>query len=292
MAALRINFLAIAAVAVLSGCGGGGGDGGTTPPAGSNGLPFGSNGQNLSDAEGVNVVAEGASFAVGSGPAIGPATIRVNAGFFGGGGATNSLDGTLQIFGETVTITNGVGTLSTNEEVRLIFEPDRVGTYVAAVDAAVSDVTGGTINGGGAYVFGFETSPSAMSGLSGGTTTYTGGFQTSGSFAGSTDTETEYEGGITIVADFGSSVDVTLDGTFDGTTNMDLSNGSIPISGNGFSGGLSCDLGCSGTGSAISGTFYGPNADEVGGVLSIDVTVGGQTYDGVGTFIIVLPTSS
>ena len=293
MAALRINFLAIAAVAVLSACGGGGGDegGGTPPPAppSDNGLPYAADGQSLVGAEDTEVVAEGASFQVGSGPTLGAATIRVSSGFFAGAGATSSLNGTITIFGETVTIENGVGTIPiTGEEVRLIFESDRVGTYVAAVDVAVSDVTDGMINGGGAYVFGYETSPATISTL--GTTEYRGSFQAYGSLNGSEDTDTEYDGGILIIADFDSDVDVTLDGDLDDVGSMVLRNGSIPISGNSFSGGLSCPAsGCDSTGSQISGTFYGPNAEEVGGVLSINATVGGQDYDGVGTFIIVSP---
>ena len=288
-AAFLNTLLATTAVAVLGACS----SIGTSIPPSDNGLPYAAAGRSLAGAEDTDVVAEGATFQAGNGPTIGGATIRVNSGFFAGAGATSSLDGTITIFGETVEIIDGDGRLSTDEEVRLFYEPDRVGTYVAAVEAAVSDVTGGTINGGGAYVFGFETSPAVISDLGNGTITYSGNFQVYGSRGGSEVTDTEYEGALTIIADFGSSVNVTLDGELAGVGSMDLSNGSIPMSRNGFSGALNCGPGCSGSGSGISGTFYGPNAEEVGGVLSIDVNnAGGQTYDGVGTFIIVLPTSS
>ena len=272
----------------LAACGGGGGDGdgsggGGTPVPGSNGLNYGMAGQQLEDAEGVAVSMSSASFQVGSGPDIGGATITVNANFFDGG--TQNLDGTIQIFGQSVTITNGVGALSTGEEVRLTYEPNRSGTYAAAVDATVSSLN--DINGEAAYVFGFETNPATVNARTAGVVTYSGDFQATGSVGGSA-ALTEYEGGITVVVSFADDdADFTLDGTFNGTQNVDLGRNNVNFSGYSITTGLNCTSGCSGTGSSVDATFYGPNADELGGVLEIDINVNGVgAYDGVGTFVI------
>lgn len=279
----------LTAFVALTACGGGGGDGGgggggATP--GTNGLNFGAAGQQLSDAEGTAVTMNAASLQVGGTPSISSATITVDSGFFNG--ATTDLDGTIQIFGETVTITNGVGALATGEDVRLTYEPNRSGTYAAAVDATVSNATGGTLNGESAYVFGFETNPDAIAARTTGSLTYTGDFQATLS-ADQANTQTEYEGGITVVVDFvGDDADFTLDGVLAGATDVDLTATGLDIAGNGIAGGLNCTLGCSGgAGSSdVDATFYGPDADELGGVLTVDIEVDGNDFDGVGTFII------
>ncbi|MDX8353490.1 transferrin-binding protein-like solute binding protein [Cognatiyoonia sp. IB215182] len=286
---LRSAFV-LTGLLALAACGGGGGSssddgggGGTTP--GTNGLDFGANGQDLSDAEGTAVTMRSASFQAGSGPSIEDATITLDAGFFNGG--TANIDGRIEIFGQSVDITNGAGTLPTGENVVVIFEPGRAGTYAAALEVQVSAGTG-TINGEQAYVFGFETNPSQIAARTSGRATYSGDFQAFGSIDGSSNTQTEYEGQITIVVDFTGSgnADVDLDGTLNGATNVDLSADNLPISGNGFTGSLACAAGCSGGGSSIDATFYGPDAVEVGGVLDIDVSVSGDDFDGVGTFVI------
>ncbi|WP_341366006.1 hypothetical protein [Yoonia sp. BS5-3] len=269
-------FACIALVG-LSACGSSDGGGGGT--AGSNGLDFGAVGQELSDAEGNAVTMSAGTFQVGSGPSISDATITVDSGFFNG-----DLDGTIEIFGETVTITDGVGSLTTGEEVRLTYEDSRSGTYAAAVEASVSSLN--DINGEGAYVFGFETNPTTVDARTG-SLTYVGDFQATGSVGGST-TQTEYEGGLTVVVNFDSDeADFTFDGVLDGSTDVDLGGDGLDIVGNQISGDLGCDLGCSGSASEVDATFYGPDVDELGGVLIIDVSVTGVgTYDGVGTFVI------
>lgn len=252
----------------LAGCGSSGGStGGTT----SNAV--------LADIEGTTVTSSAASFEVGDGPNISNATISVDSGFFSG-----NLDGTMEILGETVTIVDGVGELTTGEEVRLTYETNRAGTYAAAIDATVSSMNG--INGETAFVVGAETRASTISARTTGTLTYVGDFQATGSVGG-VNTQTEYEGGITVVVDFASDdADFTLDGVLDGSTDVDLEGTGLDISGNGISGDLDCDLGCSGSASEVDATFYGPDANELGGVLIIDVTANGDTYEGVGNFVI------
>ncbi|MDX8348832.1 hypothetical protein SLH49_12660 [Cognatiyoonia sp. IB215446] len=294
---MKISLLRSAVVLVgmlaLAACGGGGGSsssgggsgGGGGSSSGTNGLDFGANGQELSDAEGADVTMRSASFQAGNGPSIEDATITLDAGFFNGG--TANIDGRIEIFGQSVDITNGAGTLPTGENVVVVFEPDRAGTYAAALEVQVSAGTG-SIDGEQAYVFGFETNPSQIAARTSGTATYSGDFLAFGSLNGSSNTQTDYEGQITVVVDFTGSgnADVDLDGRLNGATDVDLSADNLAISENGFDGSLSCDTGCSGGGSSIDATFYGPNAVELGGVLDIDVNVGADSFDGVGTFVI------
>ncbi|MEL6840442.1 MAG: transferrin-binding protein-like solute binding protein [Pseudomonadota bacterium] len=285
--------LTFAALVALAACGGGSGsDGGSGggPTAGTNGLDFGEAGQQLSDAEGTAISMRSASFQVGAASSIGNATITLDTGFFNGGPANRAnLDGSIQILGQTVTITDGSGTLPTGEEVFVTFEPNRVGDFAAAVEVSVTSGAGmGTIDGEQAYVFGFETNPDEIEAIISGTAIYSGDFLATGSVNGAANTDTPYEGAITIEVDFlgTGNADVDLDGQLDGAINVDLTANNIPLSGNGFAGDLGCASGCTDEGSSVDATFYGPNAAEVGGVLAIDIEVGGDDYDGVGTFVI------
>ncbi|PJI91397.1 hypothetical protein BC777_0224 [Yoonia maricola] len=276
-------------VMTLTACGGGGGDGGSNTDSGGgggtpgpNGLPFGAEGQSLDDAEGVAATSLAATVEQGNAPDIENVTITVNRDFFDGG--LNDLDGTIEIFGETVIISNGSGNLN-GDEVLLTFEPNRVGTYTAVFDIDVVDSSGTT--GAGAYVFGFETDPTVIAARTTGSLIYNGDFQATGSLDGGP-VDTEYEGDITITVDFvGDSAGVDIDGTLNGSTTVNLDADSIALSGNGFSGGLECTSGCNGVGSSsIDATFFGPDADEVGGVLGVDVSVGGNSFEGAGSFIV------
>ncbi|KQI73214.1 hypothetical protein AN191_04845 [Loktanella sp. 5RATIMAR09] len=272
-----------------TGGGGGGGGGGVDPTPGSNGLPFGASGQMLSAAEGEAVTMRSASFQVGNAPSIETVTITVGAGFFQGG--AQNLNGTITIFGEPdpITITNSTGTLSSGQEVVLTYEPNRSGTWAAAIEASADSFNRADAMQS-AYVFGFETNPTTVATGVTGTSTYTGVFQAQGSLNGANNTDTEFAGGMGVVVNFAgtgtASVDL-LDAQINGVgTEVDM-DGQFNLAGNGFNGGLGCaSSGCSGTGQ-IDATFYGPNADELGGVLTFDVAVSGQgTFDGVGTFIL------
>jgi hypothetical protein len=271
-----------------SGGGSGGGGGGVDPTPGSNGLPFGAVGQTLpDDAVDQAITMRSASFQSGGAPTIENARITVDAGFFQGD--TPNLDGTITIFGNSapITLTNGQGVLASGETVTLTYEPNRTGAYAAAIEASVGSLN--DINGEAAYVFGFETDPATIAARSGGTVTYTGDFQSFGSLAGAPNSDTEYAGGMIVGVDFTGTRNATvaLDGQIGGTQDVDMS-GTMGLVGNGFFGDLNCNTaGCTNNGSEIDATFYGPNADELGGVLAIDITVTGVgTYDGVGTFIL------
>lgn len=278
-----------------SGTDGSGTDGGgvTQPPSvvtGSNGLNFGANGQSLTEAEGVAVTTRSAGFESGSGASIGDAVITLDAGFLEAAPADRS--GSLQIGTETVSITNGSGVLSTGEAVIVTFEEDRAGTYAGALEVSIAGATGTAVNGENAFVFGFETDPDVIADRTSGSFEYTGGFQAFGSLDDADDTSTEYEGEMTVVVSFegNGTADVTLDGQLNGTTSADLG-GTLDISENGFSGALSCTAGCTGDGSSIDAGFFGPDADEVAGVVGVDFTAGGASFDGVGSFVLTDPVA-
>ncbi|MGJ8588836.1 MAG: hypothetical protein ACSHXW_11835 [Yoonia sp.] len=56
---------------------------------------------------------------------------------------------------------------------------------------------------------------------------------------------------------------------------------------------MNCTTGCTGAASEVDATFYGPNANKLGGDLAIDTTATGfGPYDGVGTFILTNPTAN
>ncbi len=282
MTSCLTKTLIMTALFGLAACGGGGSGGvSATPTPGTNGLDFGFPGQELDDAEGAAVTMSTAAFQEGSGATTTDATITLDAGFFAG--ANN---GTIQIFGETVTITNGAGNLSGGEDVQVIYETDRSGTYAAALEVSVSGTGMGAVNGEGAYVFGFETDPTELAALTSGSATYEGGFQVAGVVDDGASTA-EYEGTITVTADFLNDLaDVELDGTFDGGTDIDMEGTDLAIATSGFAGALSCTSGCSASSSNVDATFYGPDGAELGGVLGIGFTAGAADYDGVGTFII------
>jgi hypothetical protein len=99
---------------------------------------------------------------------------------------------------------------------------------------------------------------------------------------------------MTVAVNFGGSgnASVTLDGQIGGTVNFGMA-GNIRLAGNGFAGLMNCTTGCTGAASEVDATFYGPNANELGGVLAIDITATGfGPYDGVGTFILTNPTAN
>ena len=285
MNAVIIRSSAIAVMFGLAACGGAGGDGGggggggVSPPS-TNGLPYASN-QNLSQAEGVQITADGAQVQDGA-VTRGPGTITLDSGWFSG-----NLNGTVTIFGETVTITGGAGTLvSTGQEVQVIFDGNRSGTYAATIQVVTYGAPqAGAIDGEVGYVIGFETSPSQVDARSG-SLKYTGEFVAGGVLNGTT--EAEYDGAITFTVNFSSNlVTGSLDGDLNSTTPVDLTLASgTPINGNGFSGALNCIAGCSGGAGQVDATFYGPNAAELGGVLLLDF----NNFDGAGTFILTNPT--
>lgn len=285
MQAVIIRTSAVAVILGLAACGGAGGAGSVTP--GTNGLDYGANGQNLSQAEGATITADGAQVRDGT-VTRGPGTITLDSGWFSGNlNETITLNGTVTIFGEPVSISGGAGTLpSTGQQVQVIFDGSRSGTYSATIQVVTYDAPDpGAIDGEVGYVIGFETNPSQVNALSG-SLKYTGEFVAGGVLDGTT--EAEYDGAITFTVDFSSDrVTGSLDGEIDSSTPVDLTLAvGTSINGNGFSGALNCGAGCSSSSSQVDATFYGPNAAELGGVLALDF----NNFDGVGTFILTDPT--
>jgi hypothetical protein len=274
--------LILTALLATTACGGGGGSDDPVvvdPSPGTNGLPSGVTGQDLSDAEGTEMTLAAAGYENGSGASVtqgGTVTLATN---FLTGGPSN-LDATISMFGEEVTITNGIGTLLNGNIVTLEYDPSSNGTYAGAFSAANHDA--GTYVGETAYVFGFETDPAKMQ--TSGTVEYSGGFLANGLAGGS---EVAYEGTITIDVNFAGSATGTLDGVLDGSTDLDLDLDNGALSGNGITANLNCDTSCSTSTSTLDGTFYGPNAEELGGVLAIDTNV----FEGAGTFVITVTGS-
>jgi hypothetical protein len=262
---------------------GGSGDDPVVPPTAGNGLAYGTIGQDLSDAEGTEMTLASAGYTVGTGAAVTPGgSVTLAVDFLTGGPANlSALDATIEMFGETVTITNGSGTLSSGNTVTLTYEPTRTGDYAGAVSIA-NHTSGGVYAGETAYVFGFETDPADM--LTSGTAEYSGGFLAHGLAGGS---EAEYEGEITINVNFAGGVSGTLDGVLDGSTNLDLNLSGGALSGTSITADLDCAVGCSSSTSTLDATFYGPNGEELGGVLAIDTNV----FEGAGTFIITVTGS-
>lgn len=276
-----ILFAALATTA----CGGGGGETPdptpvTDPTDTRNGLPYAAS-QVISDAEGVAMTLTTASYQTAGGATIeAPRTVTVDAGFF----SSNQLNGTITIFGEVVPITNGQGTLDNTYTVTVVYEADRSGDYVAAFEAVALD--GSEYVGEEAYIVGFETRPSAVAAQTGGSAVYTGDFVAHGLASGN---EAEYEGGVVFTVNFN---DNNAAGTFDGGLNggagnggsdVDLAMGTTSFSGtNNFNGTLTCAAGCSGSAGTVDAAFYGPDADEIGGVIAVDF----DGFEGAGSFII------
>ncbi|SFR38244.1 hypothetical protein SAMN04488005_1207 [Yoonia tamlensis] len=278
MVTTATKSMAFMALLATTACGGGGGDNPVVSPT-PNGLPYGATGQDLADAEGVQMSLAAAALSSTGVSVVQGGSVTLATDFLTGGPANQgALDATIEIFGEVVTITNGSGTLSNGHSVTLIYEPDRSGQYAGAVSLTTFNTSGGQ-SGEVGYVFGFETDPADMQVT--GTATYSGGFVANG-FAGLG--AAEYEGTITIAVNFAGPVSGSLDGMLDGTTALDLNLSGGALSGNGITAGLTCAAGCTGGAGDLDASFYGPNAEELGGVLAIDSNV----FEGAGTFIITV----
>ena len=280
---LKRSILLLALLGTAA-CGGGGDTPDPTPVTDPtetrNGLPYAA-GQVISDAEGLAMTLTSASYQTASGATIeSPRTVTLDAGFF----STDQLNGSITIFGEVVQITNGQGTLANTNTVNVVYEPERSGDYVAAFEAVALD--GNNYVGEEGYIVGFETRPSAVAAQTGGSVVYTGDFVANGLAARS---EAEYEGGVVFTVNFN---DNTVAGTFDGGLNggagsggsdVDLAMGATSFSGNNnFNGSLTCADGCDGSAGTVDAAFYGPAADEIGGVIAVDF----DGFEGAGTFII------
>lgn len=276
-------------IVVLTACSGGGGDDDDPAPntTGTNGLPFGEAGQTLEDAEGVELSTTMASYNVGLGASLNEGQfVQIDSGTLDG-----AFNGEISVNGERITISDSLGVTSDGNNVQVFYEPMDSGIYAGAVDVLISDGTSGAQISENAFVFGFETSPDAIAGRTTGTLTYVGGYQASGSLGGEF---SEFDGTMTLTADFdgAGSVAGELSGEVSGGGRIEMSFGSLDISGSGFSGDIACDSGCSGVSAGeIAGAFYGPDAEEVGGVLAFEFEddTSSDDFAGAGTFVLTDP---
>lgn len=294
----------VALFLALAGCGGGGAssvDTGPQPVPGTNGLDYGFEGQDIRDSEGATIVTPGASFRETSDPANGTVTLTLAPGFFNA--APTDQNATVTMFGETVEINGGEGFLSNGQTVRLLFDPANNGTY----SAILSLVSYGTlepgiaspIDGEQVVVFGYETDPTTIQSVlpgSLGVTTYSGDFaasgivrDTSGDVVG--DRGTQFDGSISFEIDFNSSrANGQIVGTYSTPTEivpLTLNMGLGSYNDSGFTGTFNCPD-CTENASFVEATFFGPAAEELGGVIAIDATsdVNGEDlqFTGVGGF--------
>ena len=270
------------------GSGGGGGGAGGDDGGGPGGpvLPT------IDDSTSISQTTRIANFQIGDAgtPGIGEnASIQLDAGYL------TAISGTVELFGQSVSITNGRGTLN-GQEVRVEIDASSVGAFAVPVSVfsyGPNLASPANPSGEAAFVVGQETAGSYLSAQPNGSVNYSGGFAVQGVLQiGGCQELAELEGDITVNVSFGGAdtATATLDGAYDpasgGPRSVELGITNAPISENGFGGTLSCISGCSTNGSTIDATFYGPEAEEVGGVLAIDITRGGEVYEGAGTFVI------
>lgn len=259
---------AVVVLISLAACGGGGGGDGPVT-LGTNGLDY-AVGQSLAEAEGEQMSLTNASYTPASGAQVSQgATVTLDAGFLTGG----DLNGTFEINGNLVDINTGEAVVG-GQTFTLIYEPNRSREYAGAIEIVVE--TNGIRDGETHFVFGFETNPNN---LPSGSATYAGDFQVAGLLNGS---DAEYEGGISFDVDFLGNVTGELLGESAPFENVGLELTEVPVVSNGFSGHLNCTSGCSGNAGNLDATFYGPNAEELGGVIAVEF----GEYTGAGTFII------
>lgn len=295
---VRVAAAALSLLA-LSGCGGGGGTEGTIGDIvvgpGNNGLPGAVEGLTLSgDATGIEFDAASArSSAAGQQLVTIPVTFGADFFRYSVLDGPGALDADIVVNGQPVTITNGVGSYGGSEAV-LTYDPDTMGEYSAIFGVTVPEQ--GIQQ---AYAVGFETDPSVLATISR-AVLYEGGFSAQGTSRRSGDVqEAELDGSVAFLVDFDGAdrISADLEGTWThgaGGTSLTLYLKLDPraLDGNEFSGALLCaDRSCSGSSSRISGTFYGPMANELAGVMAIDATVSGYTFEGAGNFLITDPVA-
>ena len=204
----------------------------------------------------------------------------------------DSLEGTLTLGGstlnfvydsfrdETYAIWNGqaVEPYLSNEE-----------TYVSAVAFYTYDDSKTGFDTEAVTLIGFETNPAN---LPSGFTTYSASGDGYGNFleAGSvTEQEVQFYIDAFLDVDFDSlqvDGDIYLELDTAGESRIaDLRMVSTDLQGNGFDTTAVCLNGCSGSSSLVGGAFYGPNAEEIAGLLALDISDGTKRFVGAGAFL-------
>lgn len=180
---------------------------------------------------------------------------------------------------------SGTTTLDSGVEIDLILDETGAHSQGYAIFTYAyegDDPQDGQLNADGSFILGFETDPEVVAAAQG-TATYEGIFGGFGAVenlsANTIENEVSIEGDITLQVSF-DDMDVDADiegfvGVGDDSASFDGALRDAPIVGNAFSGMLdiSCadDANCT-SDSSIGGAFYGPDRDEVAGLLSFNVT--------------------
>ena len=175
------------------------------------------------------------------------------------------------------------------------------GTNYVQIWGFYADMTQSGIGTTGFATIGTETTPAAISALSG-TATYAGPARLDvypANTTGGAANRTKFRGNLNMNVDFGSSTisgmisNMTVgqpgqpDTSFAGTMALDPT----AINSNGFAGTMTPDAatlaqiagGATGTGT-YGGTFYGPSANQLGGTMTFSGTAGGVGQNGIGYF--------
>ncbi len=316
MTRMNISLLAATSISFLSACMGGGGDAtssakGTSivvlpaPPAPpqENGLPYGVAGQSLAEIEGDELTALQSSIDDVTGAAGDTVTITLDPGFFAAGPTARNAQAIF--LGQPVTISGGEGTLANGQTVRLFYDPSTAGTYagsaqLAAYAALESVSPTDPINAEAHYLFGFLSDPDVIDGRISGAVSYSGDISASGlvainGIATADPTGTELDGAINLTVNFADDwVTGDLDATYTADARViavDLVLPHTAFLGNTLAGAFVCQsaIGCDSATNMDAG-FFGPSADEIGGVLQIDTTndIDGDAYQflGAGSFVV------
>jgi hypothetical protein len=303
-------------VIFLSACSGGGGgpsssSGGTgitilpapPAPAQENGLPYGVAGQSLSDAETVEVAALRSSVNEASGTASDSGVITLESGFFAA--VPTARDALADFLDESITMNGGEGTLANGQTVRLFYDPSAAGAYAAALQLATYAALEGApppdpANAEAHFLFGFLSDPDVIDARISGTVRYAGDIAANGlvridGISAGDPTGTELDGSINITVNFADdwiTGDISATYTVDAqTVGVDLALPHTAFGGNTFAGTFICAsaVNCV-SDTQMDAGFFGPSADEVGGVLEIETTneIQGEEHQflGAGSFVI------
>lgn len=185
--------------------------------------------------------------------------------------------------GETITFLDKIG--ERNGGIVTDLREAAEGDFAKAVSifsSAEANMMATGENTEGFLITGFETDPDAIAALAPtGEVTYLGTLRGAGTLFEGEDLENAviFSGVTTITADFGTgtvsgSTDLVVG--LDGDLDVTLDFNGADITGNGFSTDLNvadctAGLACT-TDSQLAGVFYGPDANELGGLAAIDVT--------------------
>ncbi|SFS12004.1 transferrin-binding protein-like solute binding protein [Yoonia litorea] len=310
------NSIVFTAIGIsLAACGGGGGGGGSTEPdvveitalnigstsgvAAQTGLPF-ADGTAQSIPANTPLTIRLARFETDH--ASGQTRLIVSTETYTKAAGSNLLNADVEIEGATVTLVydsaedESFGSLSNGQELGAYINAS--GQFVSLINVfTYEDPPDDGFDSEGTFAAGFETDPSSLPTFAG-TTDYTGtllGFANVVDQNGNLiEQEVLLTGDAAIAVRFadgrvGGSVDTQATGL--ALTYLDdvLVLTETDIAGNGFSTDASTLQNCGGctSESLVGGAFFGANAEELGGILALDVTnaAGTQQVIGVGGFI-------